>query len=374
MKRAPAIAKGWSRLAVLSTVVGAGGCGGAGLQGFGGPPTPLVTFQMLVSGDIAAAHPPGDPGTAQLRVALVWGAQWLTEPFCVLPPESDPAAAVIAAGCRDSFAFVPALVAANVPVEVGTPASLSLFDLPAADVMVGDITSRVAYGSMVVYDDRDGDGTLGLAIPRRLPGGGPGPPQPNIVDSRDIVYGASFVTMTAPDQRVSFSEGVFHPSAFYPRSGCQDPEKGFRVLGAGGFSAADGLATAVSGVLPPENPATCTQALPADAVIGIAVQDPASVQEVSCVQRSDDSSIRYREPPANSPDLNGRITACAHLPSFDEGGTQSSLIQLVVSGRASDRCKGLTHYTLRGCRRDVACAAPDWDFTATPPAWWPCPQ
>ena len=54
------------------------------------------------------------------------------------------------------------------------------------------------------------------------------------------------------------------------------------------------------------------------------------------------------------------------------GSPASDLIQLVVSGRTFDRCKGLTHYTLRGCREDVNCPIPDWDFTASPPAWWPC--
>ena len=58
------------------------------------------------------------------------------------------------------------------PVTIGTPASIDLFSLPGADVMVGDPTSRVAYGSVVVYDD-DGDGTLDLAIPHRTPNGGP---------------------------------------------------------------------------------------------------------------------------------------------------------------------------------------------------------
>lgn len=374
VKRAVAIARGWRGLAVLVGVVGGGGCGGGGgLQGFGGPPTPLVTFPVLVSGDVAAAHPPGDPGTASLRVALVWGAQWLTEAFCIRPADSPEAQAAIDAGCRDPFAFVPARVAADVPVVIGTPASLSLFDLPAADVMVGDITARVAHGTMVLYDDRDGDGTLGLATPHRTSGGGPGPPQPNVRDSPDVVYGASFVTMTAPDQRVVFREGQFNETAFYPRSGCPHPRPGFSVVHAGGFSRDAGLMTALNGQLPLEDPASCTPEGESDPVIEIAVQDPASVQEVSCVQRSDDSSIRYREPPADAPDFGGRVTACAHLPSFTDG-PPSGPIQLVVSGRSSDRCMGLTHYTLRGCRQDVACAAPDWDFTATPPAWWPCPQ
>jgi len=52
----------------------------------------------------------------------------------------------------------------------------------------------------------------------------------------------------------------------------------------------------------------------------------------------------------------------------------SAQVQLVVSSRVSERCKGLTHYTLRGCFEDVNCAMPEWDFTASPPDWWPCNQ
>jgi hypothetical protein len=350
------------------------GCGR--LEGFGGPAPPLATFQLLASGDLGPLRPPGDAGDVALQVALVWGDQWLTEPFCILPPESDAAAAVIAAGCRDPFGFVAARVAASVPVTLGTPTTLSLGDLPAADVLVGSLTSRVAYASLVLYDDRDLDGTLAIAQPHRTASGrGEGPPVSDTFDSPDVVYGASFVTMTAPDERVVYLEGSFDPTAaFYPRSGCDPPSRdGFSVLTAGGFSAAAGLASALTGSLPAEDPASCAQAAPGDVVIGIGAQAPADVQEVSCSERTADGSIRYREPPAGAPDLTDRVTACAHLPTFD-AGTQTNLIQFVVSGRPQDRCKGLTHYTLRGCRENVACAVPDWDFTANPPAWWPCPQ
>ena len=43
-----------------------------------------------------------------------------------------------------------------------------------------------------------------------------------------------------------------------------------------------------------------------------------------------------------------------------------------VASHPDEPCKGLSHFTLRGCREDVNCASPDWDFTANPPARWPC--
>jgi hypothetical protein len=348
-----------------------GGCGQ--LQGLGGSAPPLVTFEVEGTGDLAPLRPAGVRSDRSLQVALIWGAQWLIEPFCILPPESDSAAAVIAAGCRDPFGFVPARVAASVPVTLGTTATLSLVDLPSADVLVGGVTSRMAYASLVLYDDRDATGTLDLSMSHPTATGDDGPPDEESVDSTDVIYGASFLTMTAPDQRVAFREGAFdEASAFYPRSGCPDPPAGFSVLGAGGFSAAAGLASASTGILPLEDPGTCATGVPSMTLVAIAAQDPATVDEVSCTERTNDGSTRYREPPIDAPDLTGRVSACAHLPSFD-ATTQPSLIQFVVSGRSQDHCKGLTHYTLRGCRENVACAAPDWDFTASPPAWWPCP-
>jgi hypothetical protein len=345
------------------------------LEGFGGPAPPLATFSVNVSGDPTALRPPGVPDVHALRLALVWGAQWLTEPFCVLPPENADAAAVIAAGCRDPFGFVPANVATSVPLDTTGPTTLTLDELPAADLLVGDVTARIAYASLVVFDDRDDNQTLDLAFPQhtasgRGRGGDFGGKQ--APDSPDLVYGASFVTMTKPDRRVAYREGAFVPSAFYPRSGCPDPRPGFSVVGAGGFSPQMGLMAALAGALPAEDPAACFDSAASDTVVDVASQAPADVAEVSCDERTEDSSVRYREPPADAPDFSGRLTACAHLPMFDTGSQPSVLIQLVVSGRPSDRCKGLTHYTLRGCRENVNCEVPDWDFTGAPPMWWPC--
>jgi hypothetical protein len=369
------VRSGWTGGVVALAPLLVAACGR--LQGFGGEAPPLASFDVVFQGDLAPLRPSGVTDEHALRVALVWGAQWLTEPFCVLPPESAEAAAVIDAGCRDPFSFVPATVSVSVPIAIDVPVTLTLSQLPAADVMVGDVTARVAFGSLVVFDDRDDTGTLELSRPRRAPfaGGRGGPPQPGGPDSADIIYGASFVTMTAPDQRLAYREGAFDAaSAFYPRAGCDPPLPGFSVLAAGGFSAEAALVSLLAGRLPPEDPSTCAVSAPGETTIAIAARAPADVQGVGCDERTNDSSVRYREPPANPPDFANRVVACAHLATFDTGGgsPDSEIIQLVVSGRATDRCKGLTHYTLRGCDEDVSCAIPEWDFTANPPTWWPC--
>jgi hypothetical protein len=370
-----------------AALLAAGALAGAGcgdLQGFGGPTPPLATFQVVVSGDVAAARP---------QVALVWGAQWLSEPFCNQdPPESTDVANVIAAGCRDSFGFVPFRVGPAVSIEVGVPAPISLYALPTPDLLIGDVSSRVAYASLVLYDDVNGDGTLTLATPHRAPGGG-GPGNGNgmpedEVDSFDVVLGASFSNMTLPDQRLAYLEGTFERAAFYPRAGCDDPPDGFSLLAAGGFSHADGIASVKASVatmmtvLPQEDPATCNQTKLPDpnATIQVPLPAPADVEETGCQELFFDGIPTYRRPPADPPvDLDQRVMACATGPSLGPTVT-SRPQQLVVSGRVTGRvggappdlCKGLTHYSLRGCRENVACAVPDWDYTANPPSWWPC--
>ncbi|HSZ82801.1 MAG TPA: hypothetical protein VLA14_10995 [Polyangia bacterium] len=373
------------------------------LQGFGGPVPPLVTFNVAFTGDLTPLRPPGIASEKSLQVAVVWGAQWLTEPFCVLPPESDAAKAVIAAGCRDPFGFVPARASASAAVAADGTASLPLLQLPSADVLVGDVTARVAYASLVVYDDRNGNGTLDLSEPHRAPSGrDDGPDMNDTPDATDILYGASFLTMTAPDQRVAYREGAFDTTGFYPRAGCGDPPKGFSIDAASGFTFDSAKAATLAGVLPPEGDLALCAESPSGTLVSIGARAPADVDEVGCDEPTDDGSSRYREPPVDDPDLADRVWACAHLPSSggfggapdggapdggapdggapdggagDGGaGAASSLIQLVVSGRSSDRCKGLTHYTLRGCRESVTCALPDWDFTANPPSWWKCPR
>jgi hypothetical protein len=67
--------------------------------------------------------------------------------------------------------------------------------------LVGDVTARVAYGSLVVFDDRNGNGTLDLALPHRAASGrgdrGGGPGGGNVADSPDVIYGASLYRCTA---------------------------------------------------------------------------------------------------------------------------------------------------------------------------------
>jgi hypothetical protein len=364
----PAVIRGRALAAALAGALA--GCGD--LVGFGGEVPPLATVHVTATGDFEAVRVPNATGE-DLRVALVWGTQWLPEPLCFLPPESPAVAAAVAAGCRDPLAFTPARVTAGAAIAPGVPVELTLFELPSAEVMIGDVTARVAYGSLVVFDDRDHDGTLALARSRRLPAGGFDPETDS--PTSDVIYGASFVAMTEPDTRLAFREGAFVETGFYPRHGCGAPLPAFSILSAGGFSLADAIAATAAGQLPAEDPARCAEAAPGDAAVEIPLRPNDQIREVGCEQRRLDSSVRYRQPPVDAPDLAGRAFACAKIPSFGgDGAATDGIIQLVVASRPEDTCRGLTHYTLIGCDEGaLQCDAPEWDYRASPPGWWPCP-
>ena len=347
------------------------GCGT--LDGFGGEVTPLATIHLEVTGDIETVREMGATGE-ELRIALVWGTQWLPEPLCFVPPESADVAAVVVAGCRNPLSFTPDRVATSVAVVPNVPADLELFSLPSADVMYGDVTARVAYGSLVLFDDRDHSSTLELARSRRLPAGGFNPEDDN--ESKDIVYGASFISMTEPDQRLAFREGSFIETGFYPRHGCSAPLPAFSIIGAGGFSLLDAVKATQDGTLPSEPANSCSETKPEDLVVTIPLRPTIEVREASCEQRRLDSSVRYREPPTDPPELEGRPAACAKIPQLSGDSAPATQTQFVVGTGTlpGELCKGITHYTLLGCDEGrLMCDAPEWDLRANPPSWWPCP-
>ena len=349
--------------------------------GLAAPVTPLANVHVQVTGDFTSVVRPDVAADApHLHVALMWGMQWLPEPFCLLPPASSDVATVLAAGCRDSFGFVPARVGADIEITPGIPATIQLVSLPAADVMVGDLSARVAYASLIVYDDRNGNRTLDVLTPPRPHRRNQQPPPVPVEDggppeTRDIVYGASFISMTLPDRRVAFREGGFNPNvAFYPRAGCEGPPAGFSILSAGGFSPTDAIVNALQGQLPAEDPSTCAIASLDDTVV-IPLQAPSTgLAELACTANDSGGTTFYIEAPAATPGLAGRAWACAafpHLPGDDAGVATGQ--QLVLASAPSEACQYVNHYTLRGCNNDPTCSPPGWDSTAAPPSWWPCP-
>lgn len=350
--------RAWFVLCVLA------GCGD--LVGFGGDVTPLVRIHAQTVGSAPAP-------IEHLRLGLMWGAQSLPEAFCILPAESPEAAAVIAAGCSDPLRFVAARMQASVDAAPDSVTELALDTLPTADLLVGDVSARVAYGSVVAFDDRDNSGTLEVHdVDHEDPelwllGDTPPPPA-------DVVLGASFISMAQPDQRVAFREGAFVQTGFYPRAGCDEPPPHFSVLSAGGFSFADALAASLAGELPQEDPSSCANASVDDAVIDVSIADPAAATQVRC--RGTGGGTRYHEPDPETPVALDSVTwACAKLPSFeapDPTDPAANQWQLVIA-TPNDPCINTFHFVLRGCDYDPTCSEPEWNWLEVPPTWWPCP-
>lgn len=400
------------RVTFLALPVLLAACGD--LVGLEGQPTALTQLTVRVTGDLEPLRPKGTLGeTPRLRVALVWGQQYKSEAFCskqivaqlvvmfpdlaALLPGDPSTTAVAVAGCRDVAGFVPQWVAADAAVVQGKPIALELFNLPAAQAMVGEVSGRIAYGSLLVYDDRNENGSLDLH--RRCPepfqfgpgggGGGRGPgggqggkpcPDPD----RDFVYGASFATMMLPHQQIAFREGDFNAlSFFYPVQGCTPPV-GFSVLNVGPMT----LDPKAKPPLLPVAPGVCTAAT-FDQPVDIALQATETLRDVACTASGgNQGTTRYREAPEKSPDLTSPwVCQVVPKPKVTEKDPKRAAAEIAMLAKLPDNmelvlarpaadCKGLTHYLLRGCEDDSAyCEVPHWDATTArnpPPAWWPC--
>ena len=312
----------------------------------------VAQVHLRVVGSLAAVRLPATPGEApRLRVALVWAAPpLLNDSYCRFGPLSDAEAEVVRAGCPDEQRFMPERVEGSIAVEPGVPALLDVMTPPSADVMTAYASYGLAFGSLVVYDDRDGDGTLELRTPSSPPSPGP----------IDVVYGGSFISQTLPDQRLSYRHGNFDDAGFYPRVNCPDPPEGFSILQAGGHVGSSSM----------EDAATCAESTLSEAEVVIALQSPEVVGQLACsAGGSGDNAAVYSPPPDDEPDLTRRPWACSTLMS-----SELQKVELAVATPPGEPCKGITHYVLRGCRGTPDCIAAKWDRTADPPAWWPCTE
>ena len=308
---------------------------------------PLARIHVRVTGDLDAVRTdPGEP--AHLHVAILWTQPWLPDASCLPPFENAQHEQVANAGCGDLLGVRSGSFfgAAEDEATVGPDrmATLDLLKLP--DMLFGDMYSQLAYASLVVYDDQNNDGAL---------------------DFNEVIYGASFSTMSKPDTRLAFRHGgIDDRAAYYPRRGCAPPPQGFSLVSAGGFTLEAALAAQARGELPAQDPAQCRQDS-TDHEVTIALQRPEELGEVSCYP----SSGYFQSPPeALDPRKFGSVTACTSIP--DRGtGRAHGRYQLLSTPPDSKGCKSIAHYILRGCFDDPLCEQPDWN--EPPPSWWPCP-
>lgn len=334
-----------------------------GADGLGSVGKPLVQVPVVVTGDIAPLLAEGvKQDDLRLRVALIWAAVPELDDFCIeygsglKLPDHASITAVVEAGCRDIFGFVPLQVAEGAYVREDGRATLDLKHLPSAEVLVGPPEGRVAYASVVVYDDRDDDETLELRQARRhfkpgednLFGPGKGPPEggrgPGAFDESDEflpvdhVYGGSFVSMVKPNVRLAFREGdAASAKYFYPMLGCAPPAVGFSTISVTGTWAK----------------ATCAASITSETEVSVALSVTPAVAELACTN----PQTRFRDT-----EREADLSQPWHCVSSN---------QLVVANPPG-LCKGLTIFLLSGCGASASCKEPNWDDRADPPDWWPC--
>jgi hypothetical protein len=307
--------------------------------------SPLASVHVRVTGDLDAVRPPGS-GQPRLRVMIFWGDSWLPDASCLPPFENAQHAAVAALGCGDPLSF-RALFSPAEGAAFGADgiATLDLYSLPS--MLFGDMYSQIAYGSLIVYDDSDGDGSM--------------------APFTEFAYGASFTSMARPDTRLAFRHGGFDDrSAFYPRRGCAPPAPGYSILSTGGFTLEQAIEAQARGELPAQDPAQCRQ----DAIdheVAVELRPPEDLADVRCPGFGFGFSP---PPPEPFPDEPRFITACTSIPDRGTGRARGRS-QLLAADEFFRGCKFLSHYVLRGCYADPLCEVPEWEVA--PPSWWPCP-
>ncbi len=310
---------------LLTAMVAAGCLGGVDDLGLAAPPLAQVQGRV----DLAAVLPLANG--APLRAALVWGAVPNYSLGCLMY-RANPE---LAAACPDPFSFVPGSVESEAEISLAGDGSfqLPIRRLPPAGVAVGDETTRISWGSVIVAADSNGNGLFDLLDLNT----GKGPRH----QLADRVVAASFQTLEAPQQRVTFREGGYDAqSTFYPALGCAPPPAGFSLL----FTALPGPAQA------------CGSVSLSHWIEPIPVGET-QARRLAC---SSLDTTRVREPD-QAPNLTG-----AEPPKVLCLDAQT--LALVYPGE----CPRITFLPLKGCGGWPLCRNPEWDRTNSLPEWWPC--
>jgi hypothetical protein len=326
------------------------GCGQA-VHDLSVPTTPLVTVHGHVDTTaLARPHP-----AAPLLGALIWAAVPGVNPVCVetasqqLVPSDPNQVRAVASACPDAQGVFPGQPQVWVPIGPDGNFDLVLYTLPAISVSVGDGVTRVAYGSLIVFEDVNGDGQPTLP---RLPTGegrrravvGPQPSDP------DRIVAASFYALEAPQQRIVFREGDFvTPSFFYPAPGpgvgCEPPP---------GFS----IETAPPYADPPVS--DCAFSKTDDTRLELVPLSDAEGLAFLCRGLQTDATVN--QPIGDEPPPQGGATNVCY-----GHGVLAVVYHLSV-------CTVLRSYALAGCQQDPLCATPEWNINPSLLNWqWPCP-
>jgi hypothetical protein len=322
------------RAPILASILTLTASCSSGVFGVGDDRDPLVTIRGRYDGPL--------PEEGTLRAGIIWAGVPVFVPYCHKygpnPREEREVPTVAQKGCRDPFEVVPGAVGPSVPFDRAGDRTfeIPIEHLPDAGVMVGTLAGRVAYGTVVLFDDIDDDGFLDLGARCRRRDADDPLPEPH-----DRLIVSTFTRLDEPQTRIAYVEGDFDAdSFFYPHPNCTAlPPRGFSLWNVGDLFDPNG---------------TC-EVTPLERELVLEQMPATSLAHLSC--RPSENESFSRPPP-------------------DEGTGQSVMYDCTPEGElvAIDPqcpCPGLRVYSLRGCYDDAACTEPDWDLD--PPMGWPCP-
>ena len=316
------------------------GCGGVHDASVGS--VPLVTLHGHVDlGGLARTQP-----DAALLGALIWAAVPTVNPVCLpFPPRAE-----LAAVCPDPYGVVAGEVSPGVPVDANGDFDLSILELPNLKLSVGDPATRVAYGSLIVFEDIDGNGKPSFPKAPARSNRRPFSLDATVV-SADRIVAASFSSLRVPQRRIVFREGDFvSPSNFYPA--CLWTTDDRSTIPPPGFSILE--------VPPIEEPLPPPSACRVDAVetrLTLSALSPDDGLALMCRAVAEVESLVRQPQIGDAP--SGEVVCLG--PRL--------LATLFGMPRI---CPSLQSYALVGCGETPKCTVPEWDLTRFPPPWWTC--
>ena len=263
--------------------------------------------------------------------------------------------------CRNPLGVAPILAGPSVALEDASSVisedglitqSIVFTALPPSEVLIGTPDARIAYASLVIFEDLNDNGILDIGQshppifwdelePRRNRNDDSVKESRfsfDDYDSADQLYSSSFNSLLDSHQRLVFREGRFNESYFYPLGGCTPPP-GFSYLNVDGDF----------------QEASCT-ASPIDEPIVLTLTKPSlSLQEAICAP----ADVWLFQPPINEPDSHYQYTCLS--PN-----------ELAASD-PEQNCKNLSIIQLVDCPiNEPNCNDAEWDVRDQVPEWWPC--
>jgi hypothetical protein len=305
----------------------------------------LVTLSAEWTQDLALVRDQaGIDASVPLRATLVWAGVPNFSPFCLaegpnpLIPDRVVTSSVAKIACPDPFRFVPSMTQGSALVDPALrEVHIELSNLAPSETLVGPVTGRIAYASVVIFADENDNGILDQEGRCRRPerGGKSGDREEMPLEP---ILAASFSYIAEPHERVVYREGEFDSdSYFYPAPTCETPPPAGFSLWRVGF---DG----------------CTLSR-LEQRIRLKVQTPDKLSSMQCGPGRKDYA---REPREKSPDKR-LVTECINATEL-------------ATADPTCECPDPVIYKLAGCEKDLLCMEPEWDLTDDPPDWWPCTE